>query len=84
MKEKELQSSTDTELLAEEKALKSFSIINAFIIGFLVGIVIVSVYFKAYTLVLLIPLFLIYKLVNDPKNKRIKEVDSMIKDRNLK
>ncbi|AZA95675.1 FUSC family protein [Chryseobacterium shandongense] len=84
MKVKELESFTDTELLAEEKALKSFSIMNAFIIGFLVGIIIISIYFKAYTLVLLIPLFLIYKLVNDPKNKRIKEVERMIKERNLK
>ena len=69
MKVKELESLTDTELLAEEKALKSFSIMNALIIGFLVGIIMVSVYFKAYSLVLLVPLFLIYKFVNDPKNK---------------
>lgn len=84
MKENELKSLTDIELLEEQKALKSFSIMNAFIIGFLVGIIIVSIYFKAYTLVLLIPLFLIYKLVNDPKNKRIKEVERIIKERNLK
>lgn len=84
MKVKELESLTDTELLAEEKALKSFSITNALIIGFLVGIIMVSVYFKAYTSVLLIPLFLIYKFVNDPKNKRTKEVERMIKERNLK
>lgn len=32
----------------------------------------------------LIPLFFIYKLVNDPKNKRRKEVEELLKERNLK
>ncbi|MEA1849661.1 FUSC family protein [Chryseobacterium sp. MHB01] len=84
MKEEQLESLTDKELLAEEKALKSFSILNAFLIGFLVGIIIVSIYFEAYTLGLLIPLFLIYKFTNDPKNKRRKAVDDLLKKRQLK
>ena len=84
MKEKQVKTLTDPELLAEEKKLRSFSIANAFIIGFLLGIIIVSIYYKAYTLVLLIPLFFIYKLLNDPKNKRVKKVNAILKERNLK
>lgn len=84
MEQKELINFTTEELLKEKKDIESFSIINAFLIGFLIGIVFVSIYFKAYTLVLLLPLFLIYKLVNDPKNKRAKEINEILKQRNQK
>ena len=33
---------------------------------------------------MLIPLFFIYKMVNDPKNKKFKEVEELLKERNLK
>ncbi|RZK20771.1 MAG: FUSC family protein [Pedobacter sp.] len=75
---------TDQELLVEAKEMKSFSIMNAFLIGFLAGIIFVSIYYSAYTLSLLIPLFFIYKFINDPKNKRAKEVAGLLKVRNLK
>ncbi|WP_028295360.1 hypothetical protein [Olivibacter sitiensis] len=84
MEEKELKELTDQELLNEEKKLKSFSILNAFLIGFLLGIIFVSIYYNAYGLALLLPLFLIYKFVKDPKNKKVKELEVILKERNLK
>jgi len=83
MEQKNLSELTNKELLLEAKEMKSFSIINAFIIGFLAGILFISVYFSAYNLSLLIPLFLIYKLTNDPKNKKAKEIEVLMKERNL-
>ncbi|WP_316736187.1 hypothetical protein [Pedobacter aquatilis] len=84
MEQTNLSELTDEQLLLEAKQLKSFSIMNAFIIGFLVGIVLFSIYFSAYTIALLIPLFLIYKITNDPKNKRAKELQAILKERNIK
>ena len=84
MEEIELTELTDQELLDERKELKSFSILNAFLIGFLVGIIFFSVYYSAYNISLIIPLFLIYKFTNDPKNKRVKKVDELLKERNIK
>ena len=84
MEQKKRSLLTDQELLLEAKEMKSFSILNAFLIGFLVGIIFVSIYFSAYTLTLLIPLFLIYKFIKDPKNKRAKEVEELLKVRDLK
>ncbi|GAA0881214.1 hypothetical protein GCM10009119_41840 [Algoriphagus jejuensis] len=75
---------TDQELLEEQKKLNSFSILNAFLIGFLVGIVLFSIYYHAYGIALLIPLFLIYKLTNDPRNKRVKELEMELKVRKLR
>lgn len=85
MKEKELSELTDQELLQEAKQLKSTSVINAVLIGFLIGIVFYSIVNKSLGfLTLAIPLFLVYKLVKDPKNKRMKEVENLLKERNLK
>lgn len=83
MEEIELNKLTDQELLEEQKQLKSFSILNAFLIGVLVGIILVSIYYSAYNISLIIPLFLIYKFVNDPKNKRVKKVNELLKERNI-
>ena len=83
MEQKNLSELTNEELLLEAKEMKSFSIINAFIIGLLAGILFISVYFSAYNLSLLIPLFLIYKLTNDPKNKKANEIEVLMKERNL-
>jgi uncharacterized membrane protein YbjE (DUF340 family) len=75
---------TDEQLLNEEKQLKSFSIMNAFLIGFLIGIIFISIKFSAYNISLIIPLFLIYKFVNDPRNKKVKELEKILKERKLK
>ncbi len=84
MKQKELQELTDQELLEEAKKLKSFSITNAFLIGFLLGIVIFSVIKSTFGFLMLIPLYFVHKLINDPKAKRSKALNELIKERNLK
>ena len=84
MTQKELSEFTDQELLDEAKKMKTFSITNALIIGFLLGIVVYSFAKNSWGLLTLIPLYFIYKLVNDPKNKRNKNLKILLKERNLK
>jgi hypothetical protein len=84
MKQKELQELTDQELLEEAKKLKSFSITNAFLIGFLLGIVIFSVIKSTFGFLMLIPLYFVHKMINDPKAKRSKALNELLKERNLK
>lgn len=84
MENKELSQMTDQELLAEAKKLKSFSITNAFLIGFLIGIVIFSLMKSTFGFLMLIPLYFVHKMANDPRNKRAKEVDALLIQRNLK
>lgn len=83
MPNKPLQELTDQELLAEAKKLKSSSITNAFLIGFLIAIVGYSIYNKSVGFLMAIPLYFIYRLVNNPGNKRKKEIDRLLKERNL-
>lgn len=71
---------TDDELVDEAKKMKSFSLTNAVFIGFLVGIVFYSVVKNRWGMLTLIPLYLIYKMVNDPKNKRSKDLENIIKE----
>lgn len=84
MTNKDLSELSDQELLDEAKKMKSFSITNALFIGFLVGIIFYSIVKSSWGMLTLIPLYLIYKLVNDPKNKRSKELEELLKERNLK
>ena len=84
MKQKNLSELTDQELLDEAKKVKSFSITNAFFIGFLIGIIIYSIVKNSWGMLTLIPLYFIYKLINDPKNKRVKELQLLLKERSLK
>ena len=84
MNQKELSELTDQELLDEAKEMKSFSFINALIIGFLMGVVFYSVVKNTWGIFTLIPLFFVYKLINDPKNKRYKALEKLLKERNLK
>lgn len=84
MNQKELSELTDQELLDEAKKLKSFSITNALIIGFLIGIVFYSFVKNSWGMLTLIPLYFVYKIINDPKNKRSKDLVKLLKERNLK
>ena len=84
MNQKELSELTDQELLDEAKEMKSFSFTNALIIGFLMGVVFYSVVKNTWGIFTIIPLFFVYKLINDPKNKRYKELEKLLKERNLK
>lgn len=82
MDKKELSQLSDEELLAAAKQMKSTAILNAFLIGFLAGIIVYSVVKSTWGMLTLIPLFFIYKLVNKGKdNAALKEV---LKERNLK
>jgi len=67
MNQKELSQLTDKELLQVAKNNKPSPIIDAFFIGFLVGIIIYSVAANAWGFITLIPLFLIYILLKKPK-----------------
>ena len=84
MNQKELSELTDQELLDEAKKMKSTSIVNALLIGFLMGIVFYSLAKNSWGLVTLIPLYFVYKMINDPKNKRSKSLETLLKERNLK
>jgi hypothetical protein len=84
MTNKDFSELTDQELLDEAKKMKSFSITNTLIIGFLVGIIFYSIVKNSWGLLTLIPLYFIYKMINDPKNKRSKDLEKLLKVRNLK
>lgn len=83
MKQKELSELSDQELLQEAKKRKSNSITTAVFIGFLVGIIIYSIAKNSFGFLTLIPLFLVYKLVNKPKSDS-NELRNLLKERNLK
>lgn len=84
MNQKELSELTDQEMLNEAKKMKSFSITNALIIGLLAGIIFYSFVKNSWGMLTLIPLYFIYKLINDPKNKRSKDLAKLLEERNLK
>lgn len=84
MTDKDLSQLSDSELLDETKKMRSFTITNAVFIGFLGGIIFYSLVKNSWGMLTLIPLFFIYKLINDPKNKRRKELEQLLKERNLK
>jgi hypothetical protein len=65
--QKELSQLTDEELLEVAKNNKPSPVIDAFFIGFLVGIIIYGVAANAWGFITLIPLFLIYILLKKPK-----------------
>jgi hypothetical protein len=83
MQQKELSALTDQELLAEAKKIKSASIINAFLIGFLIGVLVFSIVKSRFGFLALILLYFVYKLVNNSKYDK-EELDRILKERNLK
>lgn len=83
MEKKDLSALTDQELLQEAKKRKSAAIINAVLIGFLVGVVFFSIMKNTFGFLMLIPLFFAYKLINSSKYDN-KEIEDLLKERNLK
>lgn len=67
MNPNELAQLSDEELLEEFKKIKPSPLIDAFFIGFLIGIIIYSVAMNSWGLVTLIPLYLIYVFLKKPK-----------------
>ena len=80
---KNLNELTDQELLQESKKLKTASVINAVLIGFMFGIIFYSIMKNSLGWFTIIPLFFAYKLINNSKYKT-KEVEDLLKERNLK
>lgn len=81
MNQKELSQLTDKELLEVAKKNKPSPIIDAFFIGFLVGIIIYGVAVNGWGFITLIPLFLIYLLLKKPK--RYKALKKELEERKL-
>jgi hypothetical protein len=82
MNQAQLSQLTDDELQEELKKIKPSPIIDAFFIGFLIGIIIFSVAAGSWWGVgTLIPLFLIYLFLK--KSKKYDALKKEIKDRNL-
>lgn len=74
MENKDYTKYSDMELLEENKKLKSFSITNGFLVGFLVAIIFYSIYHKSYSIFLLIQLYVIFKLLINSRNNKIIEL----------
>jgi len=83
MIEKELSELTNEELLQEAKKRKSASVMNALLIGFLAGVIVYSVVKNSLGFLTLIPLYFIYKLINNSKYKN-KDLEDLLRERNLK
>ncbi|MCB9247648.1 MAG: FUSC family protein [Ignavibacteriales bacterium] len=83
MEQKKIAELTDEELLQEAKKMKSSAMINAVLIGFLIGILIFSIVKSGIGFFTLIPLFLVYKFINKSKYDE-KELKNVLKERNLK
>ncbi|MFF5383640.1 hypothetical protein [Pedobacter suwonensis] len=83
METKKLSELTDHELLQEAKKKKSAAVMNALLIGFLAGIIFFSVAKNTLGFLTLIPLFFIYKLVNNSKYDN-SELENLLKERGLK
>ena len=81
MNQEELSKLSDQELLEAAKNFKPSPIIDAFFIGFLVGIIIYGVAANAWGFLTLIPLFLIYLLLKKPK--QYEALKKELKARNL-
>ena len=82
MKQKELAELSDEELLAEAKKMKSASIINATLIGFMIGVIVYSIVKDTVGFLTLIPLFLAFKVFHKPD--KYKALKQLLKERNLK
>lgn len=80
--EKKLSELTDQELLQAAKKMKSTAIMNAVLIGFLIGIVIYSTVKNTLGFFTLIPLIFAYKLINNSKHNT-EELKNLLKERNL-
>lgn len=82
MSPKELSQLTDKELREAARNNKPSPIIDAFFIGFLVGIIIYGAAANAWGFIILIPLFLIYLFLKKPK--RHEALKKELEARNLK
>jgi uncharacterized membrane protein YfcA len=84
MNKKQLNELTDEELLKKAEKIKSTQIIDATLIGVLIGILIYSITAGNFSYFFgIILLYAFYKLANKDKYKK-SEVESLLKKRKLK
>lgn len=81
MEQNDLKSLTDEQLLQEQKRLKSNNIINAVLIGALIGVAIYSAAKNGVGFFTFFPLFFVYLLFNN--GKKAKAIKEELKVRNL-
>lgn len=67
MNQQELSQLTDEELLEVAKNNKPSPVLDAFFIGFLVGVIIFGFAASAWGFLIIVPLFLIYLFLKKPK-----------------
>lgn len=75
---------TDTELVAEARRHRNSALFHAVWIGFLGGIVLFSVITRSWSLLTLIPLYLIYLMLKGSNNERSRLVREEMERRGLK
>ena len=81
---KQLTELTDEELLSEAKKMKSTQMMDATLIGLLIGVLIYSITAGNFSYFLgIILLYAVYKLANKDKYKKV-EIENLLKKRNLK
>lgn len=81
MIQKELPELTDQELIEESKKIKPSLLVDAFFIGFLLGVIVYSLLANTWGFLMLIPLFMIYGLLK--KQKRNEALKIELKKRNI-
>lgn len=82
MDKKNLADFTNEELLKEVKAIKSYKIYDAFIIGFLAGVAIYSVVKNGFGLFTFLPL--VYLPIAKKNKERYAEIERLAQERGLK
>lgn len=82
MNEQELAQLSDEELLKVAENMKPSPLIDAYFIGFLIGIILFSIASNALGFITLLPLFLIYIFLKKPKKYQV--LNKEMKKRNLK
>jgi len=80
MNQEQLSQLTDEELLEVAKKNKPSPMIDAFFIGFLVGILIFSIASNVWGFITLIPLFLIYAFLKKPKQYELLRKELEVRD----
>lgn len=85
MKDRKLSELSDQELLDEAKKIKSNSVTHALLIGCAIGVVVYAVAKNNFGFLGLLLLYFTYKAFNSSENnKRNKELERLLKERNLK
>lgn len=82
MEAKNYSQLSDKKILEEQKKIKSYKLINGFLIGIFIGVAIYSAANKGIGFFTFFPLFFIYLLINS--RKKSNEIKDEINKRNLK